>query len=75
MPGRVKLKKRQIRPAGLMLLALTPLGFCGMQASSGTERTVCRELRADLPSYSRQDTEETLASGARFSLIFQGVCG
>lgn len=76
MPGRVKLKKRPIRPAGLMLLAaVTPLGFCGMQASSGTERTVCRELRADLPSYSRQDTAETLASGARFSLIFQGVCG
>lgn len=44
-------------------------------AVSETEATLCRELRADLPTYSRQDTAETLDTGARFLDVFAAVCG
>lgn len=43
-------------------------------ATTETERTICRELRRDLPSYSRRDTTETLESGARFISVFDAVC-
>lgn len=44
-------------------------------AVSETEATLCRELRADLPTYSRQDTTETLEAGLRFLDVFAAVCG
>lgn len=56
------------------MLALTLLGSCAMQGGSETERTICRELRADLPSWSSRDTSQTLESGARFIAVFEGVC-
>lgn len=65
----------QIAPGALMMLALTPLAACVKPGGSATEVAICRELRADLPSWSSRDTPETLASGARFVAVFEGVCG
>jgi|GEM_PF-2329629 len=74
MRGRAKLKR--LRPVrGLMLGAVMLSASCTMQGGSETERSICRELRADLPSYSRQDTAQTLEEAARFQLVFSGVCG
>lgn len=47
---------------------------CVMPHVSATERSICRELARDLPTYSRADTPETLASGARFVDVFRAVC-
>jgi hypothetical protein len=47
---------------------------CTMPIASATETAICRELRRDLPTYSRQDTPDTLASGARFVEVFNAVC-
>ena len=58
----------------LVLILVTLSGGCTRPVVSGTEHTVCRELRADLPTWSRRDTEETLASGARFIAVFEAVC-
>ncbi|RWR06002.1 hypothetical protein [Paenirhodobacter populi] len=63
----------------LLALILTPLILstgCAPEAISGTDtsRTICRELRRDLPTYSRSDTPETLASGARFVTSFNAIC-
>lgn len=57
-----------------MMLALSLLTGCAGLASSATSDTICRELARDLPTYSRNDTPETLASGARFVGIFKAVC-
>lgn len=62
---------------GPMLLALTLLTLstgCVPVATSETERAMCHELRADLPSFSTRDTAETLAGGARFITVFEAVC-
>lgn len=59
----------------LLVLSLTILsGGCTRPVVSGTEHTICRELRADMPTWSRRDTAETLASGARFITVFEAVC-
>lgn len=62
----------------LTLLVLVSLAIllpsCAKPVVSGTERTTCRELRRDLPTWSRRDTPETLASGARFIAVFEAVC-
>lgn len=62
---------------GRMLPALLlPLLWsgCARPDGSATEHTICRELRADLPSWSRRDTAQTLASGARLIAVFEAVC-
>lgn len=74
MREHVRLRMRQTGRVGLMMLALTLSGGCAMQAGSETERSICRELRADLPTWSRYDTPESLAQGARFVTVFEGVC-
>ncbi|HEY0213938.1 MAG TPA: hypothetical protein VGC40_10190 [Paenirhodobacter sp.] len=55
---------------------MTLLKACGPTVVSATEtsRTICRELRADLPTYSTRDTAETLKSGARFVTVFNAIC-
>jgi hypothetical protein len=68
-------RTRQIGRGALTMLALTLLTACAMPGASETERTICRELRADLPTWSQRDTPETLAAGARFIEVFEGVCG
>jgi hypothetical protein len=64
--------KRTLLAASLLVMLLTA---CASTGGSETERTICRELRADLPTYSRRDTPETLESGARFVGTFEAVCG
>ncbi|MDV7402584.1 hypothetical protein RZS08_64780 [Arthrospira platensis SPKY1] len=58
-----------------MLAGAILLTGCSVPGGSATEAAFCRELRADLPTYSRADTPETLASGARFVAVFEAVCG
>lgn len=69
MPAR--LKTALILPVALMA---TLLSGCLRADTSETERTLCRELRRDMPNYSRTDTAETLESGARFIDVFNAVC-
>lgn len=76
MPAQPKSKPAPMRRARLLLLiAALPLTACMQPGASETERTICRELRADLPTWSRRDTPETLAAGARFVDVFEAVCG
>lgn len=69
---------RAILKDGLILLvilaAVILLTGCTTTAGSETSATICRELRRDLPTYSRADTPETLASGAQFLDVFEAVC-
>ena len=68
--------RSRMRPTVPALLAAAMLlTGCVKSGGSATERTICRELRADLPTYSRRDTPETLAAGARFVEVFAAVCG
>jgi hypothetical protein len=65
----------KIVPIMLALLLATQLSGC--QNTGGyvqTERSICRELARDLPTYSTKDTPETLKSGARFIDVFNAVC-
>jgi len=66
------------QPTGRGLLMtlglLMMLSGCANLAGSETSATICRELARDLPTYSRSDTPETLASGARFVAVFEAVC-
>lgn len=76
MPVQPTLKPAPMRRARLMLLIATlPLTACTQPGASETERTICRELRADLPTWSRRDTPESLDAGARFVATFNAVCG
>lgn len=59
----------------MALMMMTMLSACATLTVSETERTLCRELRRELPTWSNQDTPETLASGARFIAVFEAVCG
>ena len=68
------------RLRSLAFLFLTPLLMqaCAVSGSSGTSATetaICAELRADLPSYSSQDTAQSKAEGLRFLTTFKAVCG
>lgn len=74
MTGPIKLSRPQTPRALAALLVVTLLTGCAAMGSSETERTICRELRRDLPSYSSQDTPETLEIGARFLDVFEAVC-
>lgn len=76
MRGRKQFRQwRTARGRQMMLvMSIATLSGCGSTGVSETERTICRELRMDLPSYSEQDTEETLGSGARFLDVFGAVC-
>lgn len=69
------LKMRQIVLAGLMVIMFPLLSGCASTNGSETSRVICRELARDLPTYSIQDTPETLESGARFMDVFEAVCG
>lgn len=74
MNGQTTFETRRIGRVGLMMAGLALLTGCGLVGTSATEATICRELRADLPSWSQRDTPETLASGARFVAVFDAVC-
>ena len=74
MAGQMQFGTRRIGRGALMMVALALLTGCQPLAGSATSNTICRELRADLPTYSRADTPDTLASGARFVAVFHAVC-
>jgi hypothetical protein len=57
-----------------LMMAAILLSGCATPGGSETERTICRELRLSLPSWSSRDTPETLAAGARFIAVFEAVC-
>lgn len=57
-----------------MVTMVTLTSGCVVAATSETERTICRELRRDLPTYSRADTQETKEAGIRFLEVFDAVC-
>ena len=65
---------QRIGRAGLMMPALILLSACATGGGFETERSLCRELRTDLPTWSSRDTPETLAAGARFITVFEAVC-
>lgn len=64
--------KKLLLPVALTLLLLMP--GCVPSGRSATEAALCNELRADLPTYSRHDTEKSKAEGARFLTTFRAVC-
>lgn len=47
---------------------------CAKPGGSETEQAMCRELGKVLPTYSRQDTEQTKEDGLRFLTVFKAVC-
>jgi hypothetical protein len=71
MTGRNKSGARRIAQGVAVAMLLTG---CQMQSGSATETTICRELARDLPTYSRSDTPQTLASGAQFVAVFNAIC-
>lgn len=48
---------------------------CAISGISETERTICRELRADLPTASTADTERTKQELAGFLDVYYAICG
>lgn len=62
-------------PAAMLLLTAVMLtSACATTAGSETERTICRELRVVLPTWSSSDTEQSRVEGARFLDVFEAVC-
>lgn len=59
--------------ASALISALWMTG-CATLAGSETNRATCQELRAVLPTYSRQDTEESKRQGVEFLSVFGAVC-
>jgi hypothetical protein len=77
MRGRKAFRmQRTARGRQMMLVtSIAMLSGCASTGGSGPiEQALCRELRADLPTYSARDTEATLAAGARFLDVFEAVC-
>lgn len=76
MPARSK--TGPMRPvAALMLTSALLMSGCVTTMPSGTtetERTICRELRRDLPTYSTDDTDATKEAGVRFLTTFRAIC-
>jgi hypothetical protein len=59
-----------------MLLTLAVLtSACATPGGSETERAICRELRAALPTWSARDTAQSKDEGARFVAVFEAACG
>jgi len=59
-----------------MFLALTLMSGCGLQGiyATETERTLCRELRSALPTWSVNDTQQSRDEGSLFIAVFNGLC-
>ena len=57
-------------------LALLTSGCANVVASgtTETERTICRELREALPTWSSQDTLQSREEGDKFLTVFEAVC-
>ena len=74
--------RRKRRVMLMALAALTLTTACGRMGGSETdtpaasvsERTICAELAQRLPSWSRDDTEQSRIEGARFIDTFHAIC-
>lgn len=73
-PERGQSRMPRIVRVGLTMAAPILLTACATAGGSATERTICRELARDLPTWSDRDTPETLRAGARFVNVFRAVC-
>ena len=62
--------------AALTVTLVLLTSACGPVATSATEteRTICRELREALPTWSSQDTLQSREEGDRFLTVFEAVC-
>ena len=72
MTGRAKSGRGLMLPAAMLGVVL--LTGCTRPGASETETALCREMRADLPTWSRRDTPESLSAGARFVATFNAIC-
>lgn len=63
-----------LRAIGLLLIAATLTTGCASTGGSETERALCGELRASLPSWSAADTVQSRTEGAAFLDVFSAVC-
>ena len=75
LPMQRKYAPRPLWPA-LASLAMLMQGCAPVAVSgtSATEAAICGELRADLPTWSSRDTEQSKAEGLRFLVTFEAVC-
>lgn len=67
-------KLPMLRALPLLLITGLLISACATSTPSATENTICRELRGDLPSYSRKDTEQSKQEGVKFLTTFHAVC-
>jgi hypothetical protein len=58
----------------MLVTSIAMLSGCASTGVSETEQAICRELRMDLPSFSTDDTAQTIAEAARFLDVFEAVC-
>lgn len=77
--GSGRRKRRAMLTALAVMMLTTACGRMGgsetsVPAASVSERTVCAELAQRLPSWSRDDTEQSRIEGARFIDTFHAVC-
>ena len=72
----MRLKAGPIWRAAMLVLILTSCAAPGAFESPKTETasTICRELARDFPTWAEDDTPESLAAAARFTLVFEAVC-
>lgn len=74
-------RKRRVMLIGLtaVMMLTTACGRGGgsetsVPAASVSERTICAELAQGLPSWSRDDTEQSRIEGARYIDRFHMIC-
>jgi uncharacterized protein YceK len=62
--------------AGMLLLTLGLLmSGCGAVAPSAATDATCDALRASLPTWSTQDTDQSRIEAAAFLDVFEAACG
>lgn len=59
----------------LLLIPAMSMTGCASTGGSETERTICGELRASMPTWSTSDTEQSRREAAEFLEVFDAVCG
>jgi hypothetical protein len=64
-----------VRAIALLTMAATLTSGCATTGGSATERAICGELRASLPSWSSADTVQSRTEAAEFLDVFEAVCG
>ena len=69
-----KYTPRPLSPAlaslAMLMQGCAPVG----NYATSSEAALCSELRADLPTWSSRDTDQSKAEGLRFLVTFEAVC-